>query len=394
MKPTKKKALALTSFFFLVALGFLLNRIYPDSVLMHTACNQDGLDKYLAEQTVVQFKKHKISGSLLVSKNGQILSKVSCGVSDPQSRKAVSETTLFNIGSLSKQFTGYLVLELILGGRLSLDDKIEKFIPELATHPFGSSTIQQLTNMTGGIPYNFPAAQFLSTQLSDRIYSQEEMISAIGSLGKESKPGEKFIYSNLGYNLLGIIISRVEQKPWSQVLDLRIFSPFGMKYTQIEGDRPERPKNLAVGLFPIKFLWKTFFLTLPHWNYSMIKGAGGIVSTVKDMHLWNEELTQKALRDPKWGEQYFSNRRPSDESYSFGWLHSETNLPDGSRIQTFNHAGQDPGYCASVLRLAKENTHIILTTNTDYCAFNDGAYRTLMRAILSYVSIGSKEGFK
>lgn len=378
----------------LLTLAFIIPRMYSEKVLNYALCKVSGEDRKLTARATDLFKKLKISGSVLISKDGKILSKIHCGTSDPKNGMPVSDETAFNIGSVTKQFTGYVILELKRENKLSLSDPISKYIPEIGQKPMGQITVSQLANMTGGISYVLPTKDFIKIQFSDRIRSLDEMISEIALLDLESQPGQRFNYSNLGYSLLGVIISRIEKMSWAESLRKRIFDPFKMVNTTTEGDSPERPENLATGLLPLTFHSKVFFLALPHWNYSMIKGAGGIVSTVDDLHLWNEALTRKAIADPVWASEYFPHGVPGDENYSFGWIYSENALLDESKVKTFNHGGEDPGYCGTNIRIAEANANFMLTTNSDYCALKDHVYRPLIRAVLTYLYSGSEAGFE
>lgn len=363
----------------------IVPRLYPETIVTRSLCSSNGTDQNLISQSIDIFRKLKISGAFLISQRGQILAEGYCGTSDPTINAPISAETKFNIGSLTKQFTGFVLLELVKEGRIRLNDLVVRYIPELEGHDVGRVTIEQLMRMTSGIPYILPMQNFLGLQLSRRIRSQEEMVEAIAKLNLEFNPGAKFSYSNLGYSLLGVVISKVDGSPWAESLRKRIFVPFGMAHTSTEGTTPEPPENLAAGLLPLEITSKTFFVKLPHWNYSMIKGAGGIVSTVRDLHLWNEGLSKKVKEDPLWAKSYFPTGKPSEENYSYGWFYSTNKLSDTKEVDTVNHGGEDPGYCATNIRLQAEDSHIVMTTNSDYCALKEGAYKSFTRYILSYL---------
>jgi CubicO group peptidase (beta-lactamase class C family) len=240
--------------------------------------------------------------------------------------------------------------------------------------------------MRGGIAYVAPLSNFLGTQLSNRIRSDQEMISTIAGLDLEFQPGDKFSYSNLGYSLLGVIVGRVNRSSWSEAVHKRIFEPFGMKHSAVEGEDPRPPEYLAAGLLSFKVFSKQLFMKLPHWNYSMIKGAGGIVTTVGDLNIWNNTLSKKEENDPNWGATYFPRGLPSEENYSYGWFLSENSIDGDHKITTINHGGEDPGYCATAIRLPSLKAHLIVTLNSDYCLLKEGALKPLTKQILKHLT--------
>jgi len=304
-----------------------------------------------------------------LAKNNQVEVERYFGLAHPKTKEEINQRTLFNIGSVTKQFTGYLLLEMIREHRISLDSPVAAYLPEFFNHPIGSIQIRHLMQMTSGIPYLLPLRKFIGIQLSSRIHSETELIQTIIEQKLEFKPGDHFLYSNLGYSLLGIILERVSNQSWSELVQNRIFSPLGITYSQIEGIRPEPPSNLAIGFVPVAIppLSLFRFIPMPHWNYSMIKGAGGIVSNLHDLYLWNKHLTEKSIRDPAWMKDYFFSGNEKNHFYSYGWeAESRLGLSD-SKYQMVFHAGEDPGFFTLVLRIPQLQTFLIVTTNSDYC---------------------------
>jgi CubicO group peptidase (beta-lactamase class C family) len=386
LKENNAKPLFIFMVVLIIATGAMVVRnIYSAHTIISGVCADEGSDQNLILRIRKKLSDLKISGAVFVAKGNEVLARSYCGSADPANKIQVSEKTQFNIGSVTKQFTGYVTLELIREGLITPTAPIFEYLPELREKAVGKVTVEQLTHMRSGLPYILPKKDFLSLQLSNRIRSEQEMIDAIGSLELEFPPGEKFSYSNLGYSLLGAVIARVEKSSWSEALRKRIFEPFKMTNTTTEGDHPEPPSNLATGLIPFRLFSNTLFLKLPHWNYSMIKGAGGIVSTVNDLHLWNLALSERSIRDLDWAKVYFPTGPANDEDYSYGWFLSESNLAGGRTIQTINHGGEDPGYCAVNIRVPSLDAQMIITTNSDYCALRDGAYKSLIEDATEYL---------
>lgn len=372
------------SILFIIAIISFIQVAYSEKSIFKNPCLTFGTDNRLKDHAQKVFSDLKLSGAFLAEKDGSTLAYGYCGTSHPELGTEVTSETKFNIGSLTKQFTGYLIYELEIERKISPNDPISEYIPEFKEQPIGRITIKQLTGMRSGIPYIFPTSQFLSIQLSNRIYSSDEMLQAIGSLKLEFNPGEKFLYSNLGYSLLGIIIARVEKSTWAETLQKRIFIPFNMNHSTVEGETSGPPAGLAVGLFPLKIFTKNIFIQLPHWNYSMIKGAGGIVTTISDLNLWNQALTQKIKQNSLWSTLLPSGTA-ANENYSYGWFLTEKSTGT-TVVKTISHGGEDPGYCAQNIRVPELNATIIITSNSDYCILNDGAFKPFTQAMLEYLS--------
>lgn len=372
------------SLILLIGIALIAERIYSEDSVIESRCLLRGFDSRLNEIANNRFTEMKLSGEFLVSQNGRVLSEGFCGIASPAARAPLTRETKFNIGSLTKQFTGYLLLELIIEGKIDLGSPIFKYIPEYARLPVGRATIKQLVEMRSGIPYVLPMSDFVALQFSSRIRSEQELVAAIGRLKLEFVPGDKFHYSNLGYSLLGVIIGRVDHGSWAEALKKRIFDPLHMTNTAVEGEVPQPPPGLAVGMLPLSLFSRVYYLVLPHWNYSMIKGAGGMVSTVEDLRRWNQHLDDKSKTDPSWAQAYFPSGWSAAENYRYGWFYSDSAIGT-QKVQTISHGGEDPGYCANVVRLPQSETYIVVMTNTDFCVLHDEALRPFTDAVIRYL---------
>ncbi|TVP53823.1 MAG: class A beta-lactamase-related serine hydrolase, partial [Gemmatimonadales bacterium] len=158
------------------------------------------------------------------------------GWADLEHRVPVTDSTVFRIGSVTKQFTAAAILRLAEEGALSLDDELTRFLPDYPTgdHPI---TVRHLLNHTSGIPnYTALGAAWLSGITLDR--SHDEMLALFQDEPLDFEPGQRFAYSNSGYYLLGMVIEEVTGRPYDEFMEEDIFEPLGLRDTSYCWERP------------------------------------------------------------------------------------------------------------------------------------------------------------
>ena len=216
----------------------------------------------LMQQIDSVFAKYDFNGSVLVAKNDEVLYEKANGFEDFRAKTQLTSNSVFAIASISKQFTGVLVLLQEEQGKLSVTDKVSKYLVEFQPKEFENITIKQLLNHTSGI-------------------------SDFGK-GLLSKPGEKFHYSNKGFRFLGAIIEKVSGKSYDENLK-DLFEKVGMKNTFT-------PNSFHGTNFASAFIGnpKKYFEVenMPKRlaESSISIAAGGILSTAQDMNIWNQSL--------------------------------------------------------------------------------------------------------
>ena len=183
----------------------------------------DEVDDYVEAQRVAL---HVPGLALLVVKDAQIVKAQGYGLANVEHQVPVTAQTIFQLGSVGKQFTATGVMMLVEDGRLALADSVRKFQPD-APQSWQEITPRHLLSHTAGLG-DYPARFDLT-----RDYSEEELAQAIYATPLEFSPGERWRYSNLGYVTLGIVMHKVCGKPYGEFLDERIFKPLGMTATRI-----------------------------------------------------------------------------------------------------------------------------------------------------------------
>jgi CubicO group peptidase (beta-lactamase class C family) len=228
-----------------------------------------------------------------VSLNGDIVFEKAFGLAEMEHNIPNTPQTIFESGSVAKQFTAAAIVLLQQDGKLSLEDPVRKYIPELPD--YGSPlTIRHLLNHTSGIRDWGTVMSLTGAGRGDRVISQDLAFDVIThQRALDFTPGAEYSYSNSGYNLLAIIVERVSKQKFAAFLDERLFKPIGMKNSSLRDDYqrivPGRAQAYArQGTGP----WR---LNMPFMN---VYGNGGMLTTVGDWMKWNAMLDSKSLGAP------------------------------------------------------------------------------------------------
>ncbi len=228
-----------------------------------------------------------------VSLNGATVFEKAFGLAELEHNVPNTPQTIFESGSVAKQFTAAAIVLLQQDGKLSLEDPVRKYIPELPDYG-APLTIRHLLNHTSGIRDWGTVLSLTGAGRGDRVISQDLAFDVIThQRALDFKPGSEYSYSNSGYNLLAIIVERVSKQKFSAFLDERLFKPLGMKNSSLRDDYqrivPGRAQAYArQGAGP----WR---LNMPFMN---VYGNGGMLTTVGDWMKWNAMLDSKSLGAP------------------------------------------------------------------------------------------------
>ena len=224
-----------------------------------------------------------------VASRGEILHLETYGYANVELAVPVSDSSVFEIGSISKQFVAVATLMNVEEGKLGLDDPIHKFLPDLPGEWLGA-TVRHLLTHTSGIPD-------YETIRSYDVYRfrllPEDVIRIAHGRPMDFAPGEGYYYSNTGYYLLSMIVERIEGKPINQVLQTRIFEPLGMTQTRMADPEAIIPHRAAG-------YWVNRVGALINRNQtenSSTLAAGGLLSSVHDLIKWDNALYGDCLVD-------------------------------------------------------------------------------------------------
>ena len=280
-----------------------------------------------------------------VIKDGRIVYKHGYGMANLDHDVPITPSTVFYIASVSKQFTAAAIALLAQQGKLSLDDEVRNYVPELPD--FGSPiTIRHLIHHTSGLP-TWGAG---GTRLDDEL----ELVSRLKELN--FPPGEKFLYSNRGYRLLALIVGRVSGQSLRAFTRAEIFEPLGMKNTHFRDDHGEIVKHLAYGYEPAKgdAFRRTIFK-------SDIVGAGGLLSTVEDLALWQQNFYDQRVGGHALIEQLHQRGRLNNGEeleYAFGLV-----IREYRGLPIVEHGGYYLGYRTQLMRFPEQRFSVACLCN-------------------------------
>ena len=317
--------------------------------------------------TALQSKK-AFNGNVLIAEQGKVIFEKSYGLADEAAQRPLNSETIFELASVSKQFTAMAILLLQKKGKLQLDDLVSKYIPELEF--YGPITIRHLLHHTGGLPDYMDL--FQKEWDKTKFATNQDIVNLFAKHKPQADftPNENFEYSNTGYALLGLIIEKVSKKSFGDFLDESIFKPLKMKKTFVYRSRfaPRKVENYALGYVHDGMLNKvlTDSFGKEYYTYYLdgIVGDGMVNSTAKDLLLWDRALYSNQLIDENDKALVFKGTTTNDgklTQYGLGWMLSDRE-PYG---QIANHSGGWAGYTTFIERqLSHDKTIILLQNNS------------------------------
>src|SRR5215813_9193372 len=327
---------------------FLIVLFLAASSTRLSASQSDKVDDYVkAEMT-----RQKIPGvSIAVVRDGEVVKAQGYGLSNVELNVAATQDTVYQSGSVGKQFTATLVMMLVEAGTMNLDDHISKYIPD-APAIWKDITLRHLLTHTSGI------SNRIYSQINMRQdYSEDELVEKIAAFPLDFQPGEKWNYSNSGYVMLGILIHKATGRFYGDLLRERIFAPLGMSTAHIINEADIVP-NRAAGYRLVKGELKNQEWVSPALNTT---ADGSLYLTVQDMAKWDAALyTDKLLRrsslDMMWTPVKLNDGKT--QQYGFGWGFGNAR---GHRI--IEHGGAWQGFTTYIARYVDDKLTIIVLTN-------------------------------
>jgi len=311
----------------------------------------------------------QFNGNVLVSRGGKVIYQRSFGYANYETREKLNDSSLFELASVSKQFTAMAIMMLKERGLLNYDDPVTKYIPEL---PYRGMTIRHFLTHTSGIPDYMD--EFNKDWDPKKIAFNDDLIKLLAKNKPPVlfKPGDQWQYSNTAYALLASTIERVSKKSYSDFLSENIFKPLHLKRTRVYNTRRSSTEiipNYAYGYVYSDSLRK-FILpdSLKHFQvvYTLdgIVGDGTVNSTTGDLFLWEQSLYTERLVKKKTLDEAFTPAKLNNgtlHNYGFGW-----SLAQDSVLGKFvHHGGGWPGYATYIRRYLDHHDGLIVLTNNE-----------------------------
>ena len=324
-----------------------------------TSCAAAGLDlvegalgKRL-DTLMAGFAKEGYSGAVLVARKGEVVLRKGYGLADRERGIPNTPTTLFHVASVGKTFTAAAILKLEMQGRLATSDPISKYLGAFPGEK-NAATIHHLLTHTAGLSVDASAPDG-ATELD--YSSRAAFVRSMKEAPIESKPGEKYRYTNAGYTLLAAIVEVASGQRFEQYLRENLFEPAGLTSTGHPWEwKPDDPR-VAVG-----YVGSTVAELKPAPRATDVwgnRGPGNLVTTVEDLYAWIRALRGNEILSARARQKMFTAYANGDEGY--GW-HVDKTTRNTTRVR---RGGGRPDFESEVRWYIDEDTVMILTINND-----------------------------
>ncbi|KFE97546.1 beta-lactamase [Chryseobacterium formosense] len=293
-------------------------------------------------------------GVFLISKKGKPVYEKAFGMANLELDAKLNTNSVFQIGSMTKQFTAIGILILEEQGKLKVSDPISKYIP---SYPNGDKiTIHHLLTHTSGIK-DFTKMKALQ-DIAQKEMTPEKMVDFFKNEPADFAPGEKFEYNNSGYVVLGYIIELVSGETYEDFIKKNIFDKAGMTNSYYASDR-KIIKNRAFGYHKKS----TGYVNKTVINFSVPFSSGSLMSTLDDMLKWQNALNQNLLLSSKEETKAFTKYKLNNGKeieYGYGW-----HLKNINGIPTREHGGSIFGFKSMAVYIPSEDSYILGFSNCD-----------------------------
>lgn len=307
----------------------------------------------IAEYVKAEMERQHIPGlSLLVAKGGKVVLVEGFGLANVELQVPVKPETIFQSGSVGKQFTATAVMMLVEEGKVGLDDPLTKFFKD-APKSWNDVTVRELLSHTAGFgdyPKNFDFR---------KDWTEKELLKLVEGIPRANPPGTKWEYSNLGYLTLGILIHKVTGEFYGNFLQQRIFRPLDMNSTRIISEADIVP-NRAAGYRLVNGELKN-----QEWVAPMINTTadGSLYFSTLDLAKWDaalytEKLVRKSSLDQMWTVAKLNNGQPNKGNYGFGWF-----IDDRHGHRCIHHDGAWQGFQTAIDRYVDDQLTVVALSN-------------------------------
>ena len=307
-------------------------------------------------------KQHIPGVALGVYRDGKLTRAQGYGLANVEWNASVTPDTIFQSGSMGKQFTATAVMMLVEEGKVGLEDPIKKYFPD-APETWNDIKVKHLLSHTSGLgEYESGTRTKVGGPFYMRLdYTEDDLYKKITEMPMDFKTGEDWSYRNTNYVLLGILIHKVTGKFYGDFLHERVFKPLGMTRTRIISEEDIIPRR-AAGYRLVKGELKNQEWVSPSLNST---ADGALYFTVEDLQKWDgalytEKLLKKASLERMWTVEKLNNGKPNKANYGFGWRIQDVN---GHRV--IAHSGSWQGFTTHIARYVDDRLTVVALTNLD-----------------------------
>ena len=321
-----------------------------------------------------KYKDNTPGIAFLISKNGNVIYRKAFGQANLELSTPMKPENVFEIGSMTKQFTAVAILMLMEKGQLNLNDDITKYIPDYPTSG-KVITIHHLLTHTSGIK-NYTKMKALRT-IAKRSLKPIELIDFFKNEPMDFNPGEKFKYNNSGYIILGYIIESISKQSYANFIEEHIFKKLGMT-ASLYASHSKVIKNRASGYKNNGGYFNSMYI-----SYSIPYAGGSLMSSVDDMLKWQQALTHNLLLSKNILDKAFTNYKLNNGdliNYGYGW-----HVKEISGIKIREHGGIIFGFKSMGIYLPDEDIYVIGLSNCD-CNSPNNITRKIARLAIDELS--------
>jgi CubicO group peptidase (beta-lactamase class C family) len=321
------------------------------------------VDNYIQDQMA---SLHIPGLSMAVVQDGKVVYAKAYGYANLQGPVAARLDDRFQIGSMSKAFVATATMMLVEEGKIGLDQPVSRYLGAVPAS-WAGMTVRHLLNHTSGLP-EYPDPATVAALNGNTIYSEDQLLGFAMKMAMVGAPGGGWSYSNIAYDVLGILIGKVSGKPYGDLLQQRIFGPLGMSNTRMLAPQQSMAGS-AVGYVRSKGVVQAYQTTIGHMAYLSL-GASGVEASVLDMAKWDaalrtEQLLKKSSLDQMWTVNALVLRQSgtlrADVNYGLGWF-----LTDINDVRMVYHSGSMPAFTSDFIRYLDAGLSVVILTNIDY----------------------------
>ncbi len=330
---------------------------------------QDTLN--LIDKSFSQYQANLPGIQLSISRNGNTILSKAWGMADMERKVPLSTISILESGSVAKQFVAASILLLEQQGKLSIDDDVRKYIPELPVYAH-TITLRQMMHHTSGLRDWGSIAELTGWPRGKKFYSNEDVLDIIiHQKHLNNIPGDEYIYSNSNYNLMGIIVQRLSGLTLAAFTRQFIFEPAGMNHSEWREDPNKIVPNRAIAYSKTANGFET---NMPN---EYVYGQGGMLTTTEDLLKWNEFYQQGKFGNPSLLSKQiqldsFNNGVPNN--YAAGLI-----IGNANGWKNISHSGSTASYRSYLESFSDMHLSIAILSNTS--EFNIGDVATKIRWI-------------
>jgi CubicO group peptidase (beta-lactamase class C family) len=340
----------------LLALAALGAQAPPPAAVPARAAALDAatFEKKVEELLTAHRAVNDFSGAVLVARQGKPLVAKGYGYANVEWQIPNTTTTKFRIGSITKQFTSMLIMQLREQGKLKLEDSLCLYVTP-CPESWKPVTVHHLLTHTSGIPTYTGIPSWRATSMVPK--KVDDIVALVRDLPLQWTPGDKFAYNNSGYYLLGVVIEKATGQKYEQALQDMILAPLGLADTGYDWSRTILPRRASGYSGRASALTNAAALDMQQ-PYA----AGALYSTVEDLLKWDqalytERLLPNAAKEIMW--------TPVKDGYAYGWTIGQPEPALFGGYKRIAHGGGINGFSSVIVRLPDPNLTFIVLANND-----------------------------